>query len=105
MLFKAMVKKVGIFSVSLGLIASPLAFAHSSIELNKDRSVGEITHQPHSNRTSEAATYSATELNHGDSDRMNTNYSPTSHRDSDRQNTNSYKASDLTHDEGDSTDW
>lgn len=105
MLFKAMVKKVGVFSVSLGLIASPLAFAHSSIELNKDRSVGEISHQSHSTRTSEAANYSANELNHGDRDRMNTNYTPTSHQESDRRNTNSYKASDLTRDEGDSTDW
>lgn len=105
MLFKAMVKKVGIFSVSLGLIASPLAFAHSSIELNKDRAVGEISHQSESTRTSESATYSANELNHGERDRMNTNYTPASHQESERHNTNSYKASDLTRDEGDSTDW
>ncbi|RUR54269.1 hypothetical protein [Vreelandella populi] len=108
MLFKDMVKKAGVLGISFGLIASPLAFAHDSIELNKDRAVGsDVIDKPHSSATS-SARYSASELNHGERDRMNTNYTPTSHQDQDgnrRQNTNSYQTSDLTRDEGDGTDW
>lgn len=106
MLFKDMVKKAGVLSVAFGLIASPLAFAHNSIELNKDRAVGsDVIDKPHSSATS-SAHYSPNDLNHGERDRMNTNYTPSSHQDGERRhNTNSYQTSDLTRDEGDSTDW
>ncbi|MBZ5487513.1 hypothetical protein HW452_08245 [Halomonas aquamarina] len=112
MLTKAMVKKAGILGVSLGLVASPMAFAHMSIELNKDRGVGEVQDKPQSTNESGAASYSSTELNHGERDRMNSNYTPSSQHERSEHgsrdhggNRNTFNTSDLTRDEGDSTEW
>ncbi|PRY64832.1 hypothetical protein B0H98_104136 [Vreelandella songnenensis] len=112
MLSKVLVKKAGILGVAFGLIASPMAFAHTSIELNKDRGVGEVQDKPQSTNESGAASYSSTELNHGERDRMNSNYTPSSQHERGEHgsrahsgNSNTYNTSDLTRDEGDSTEW
>lgn len=106
MLLKEMSKKVAIVSISVGLIASPLAMAHSSIELNKDRSAGQgIIDKPQtsSSDTQQAATR---DLTRDDGDSLD--FSPSS-RASDagerKRRSANISPDDLTRDEGDSTDW
>ncbi|MGO3700227.1 MULTISPECIES: hypothetical protein [Halomonas] len=110
MSFKAVLKTAGVLGISIGLIASPLAFAQSSIERTKDRAVGsDVIDMPQSTSTS-SPHYSPSELNHSQRDHMNGNYAPSSQlqRDQDgaqRRNTHSFESTELNHKEGDSLDW
>lgn len=106
MLLNGMDKKLAIVGISFGLIASPLAMAHSSIELNKDRSAGQgIIDKPHS--SSEGTQQPATrDLTRDDGDSLD--FSPSSSASDTEERTNrgaNIRPEDLTRDEGDSTDW
>ncbi|CAO1669868.1 hypothetical protein [Halomonas sp. HAL1] len=109
MLLKEMGKKAAVAGISFGLIASPLAMAHSSIELNKDRSAGQdVIDKPRtsSGNTRQPATR---DLTRDDGDSLD--FSPSS-RASDAPESNgsnprgaNISPEDLTREEGDSTDW
>nr|WP_295712966.1 hypothetical protein [uncultured Halomonas sp.] len=106
MLLKEMSKKVAILGISFGLIASPLAMAHSSIELNKDRSAGQgVIDKPQS--SSEGTQQPATrDLTRDDGDSLD--FSPSSSASDSGERANrgaNISPEDLTRDEGDSTDW
>ncbi|WP_311064467.1 hypothetical protein [Halomonas sp. DWK9] len=107
MLFKEFAKKTAVLSVAFGLVASPMAFAHTSIELNKDRSAGHEVVQPSSHNTSGPAQYSASDLTHDEGDTLD--YSPSSSRNSDSSGSTgskaSYQANELNRDEGDGIRW
>jgi|TARA_R110002049_G_scaffold306573_1_gene505223 hypothetical protein len=107
MLLKEMGKKAAIVATAFGLVASPLAMANSSIELNKDRSAGQgVIDQPESHKTSGEANISANDLTRDEGDSLD--FSPSSSG-SDGVETKDRGANidpeELTRDEGDSTDW
>ncbi|MDN7132125.1 hypothetical protein JNO04_07140 [Halomonas sp. MC140] len=106
MLLKKLGKKAAIVGISFGLVASPLAMAHPSIELNKDRSVGQdIIDKPQS-QMSDDAQVSPRDLTRDEGDSLD--FSPSSSTSdtgkSARRGTQ-YSPEDLTRDEGDSIDW
>lgn len=107
MLLKEIGKKGAVAAIAFGLIASPLAMASSSIELNKDRSAGQdVIDKPTSHAASNTVNASASELNRDEGDSLD--FSPSS-RSSAAGATNHRDANispeDLTKDEGDSTEW
>lgn len=107
MLLKKLGKKAAIVGISFGLVASPLAMAHPSIELNQDRAVGQDAFdEPHSRNTSNDTRVSPRDLTRDDGDSMD--FSPSSSASdtgkSARRGTQ-YSPEDLTRDVGDSTDW
>lgn len=106
MLLKKLSKKVAIVGISFGLVASPLAMAHPSIELNKDRAVGhDVIDKPQS-QMSDDSQVSPRDLTRDDGDSLD--FSPSSSAadsgKSARRGTQ-YSPQDLTRDVGDSTDW
>lgn len=107
MLLKEMGKKSAIAAIAFGLIASPLAMANSSIELNKDRSAGQsVIVKPESHATSNAANVSANDLNRDENDSLDFSPSSSSSDAGERKHRGAnISPDDLTRDEGDSTDW
>lgn len=107
MLSKEMGKKFAVVAAAVGLIASPLAMAHSSIELNKDRSAGHnVIDKPESHAPSNVANTSASDLNRDESDSLD--FSPSSSASdagSSQRRSSNIHPEDLTQDEGDSTEW
>ena len=67
---KELAKKAAVLGVAFGLVASPMAFAQTSIELNKDRSAGHDVMQPNSHNTSGPAQYSASDLTRNEGDTL-----------------------------------
>ncbi|WP_434986581.1 hypothetical protein [Vreelandella zhaodongensis] len=63
------IKKTSALGALMALVASPAAFAHSSIELNQDRSVGQIVHAS-SERASVPAPISYNDLMYDKGDRQ-----------------------------------
>lgn len=107
MLLKEMGKKVAILGISFGLIASPLAMANSSIELNKDRSAGQgVIDQPQSQAMPSSVKASSRDLTHDVGDSLDYTAS-SSAPDADESTSSGANISpeDLTQDVGDSTDW
>ncbi|MDQ7733926.1 hypothetical protein QT231_14530 [Halomonas sp. SpR1] len=107
MLWKEMGKKGAIAAIAFGLIASPLAMASSSIELNKDRSAGQnVIDKPTSHTTSNTANASVNDLNRDESDSLDFSPSSSSSDTGERKHrSDNIRPEDLTRDEGDSTDW
>lgn len=109
MLFKEVGKKVAIVGISFGLIASPLAMAQPSIELNQDRSVGsDVIDKPQSHWPSNDAQASPGDLNRDEGDSLD--FSPSSSaadngEQASKRAKEGYSTRDLNRDEGDSTDW
>ena len=107
MLSKEMGKKLAVVAAAVGLIASPLAMAHSSIELNKDRSAGHnVIDKPTSHAPSNVANTSASDLNRDENDSLD--FSPSSSADDaevTKHRGGNIRPEDLTRDEGDSTEW
>lgn len=106
MLFNELAKKTAVLSVAFGLVASPMAFAHTSIELNKDRSAGHDIIEPSSHNTSGPAQYSASDLIHDEGDTLDysTSSSANDSTDTDTRKTG-YDANELNRDEGDGIRW
>lgn len=107
MVLKDMLKKVVILGVFFGVAASPLALAHTSIQLNQERIAGNEIIKPTSSNSSGRADFSARDLVN---DRNNTqDYSSSSNRDyseeQQKRRSPSYRTGDLTRDEGDSLQW
>ncbi len=103
MLLKELGKTVAILGISFGLIASPLAIANSSIELNKDRSVID---RPQSQSMPSRDQASSRDLTHDAGDSLV--YSASSSAPEADESTSSganISPQDLTEDVGDSTDW
>lgn len=107
MLSKEMGKKLAVVATAFGLLASPLAMANSSIELNKDRSAGQnVIDKPTSHKPSNAANASANDLNRDESDSLD--FSPSSsasNAGARNHRGENIRPEDLTRDEGDSTEW
>lgn len=61
-MFNTIVKKVAVVGVSFGLLASPMAFAHMSIDANQDISVNDEPIQAQSHRTSAPVDVSPSDL-------------------------------------------
>ena len=106
MLLNGIGKKIAVAGISFGLIASPLAMAHSSIELNKDRSAGQgVIDKP---QTSSEGTRQPTtrDLNRDDGDSLDFSPSSSASDYGERKNRGAnISPEDLTREEGDSTDW
>ncbi|MGQ7262963.1 hypothetical protein [Vreelandella sp. V005] len=108
MLLKEMGKKAAIVATAFSLIASPLAMANSSIELNQDRSAGQdVIDKPESHKTSNnEANISANDLTRDEGDSLD--FSPTSSGSDEvesKERGATIDPEELTRDEGDSTDW
>jgi hypothetical protein len=107
MLLKELGKTVAILGISFGLIASPLAIANSSIELNKDRSAGQgVIDRPQSQSMPSRVQASSRDLTHDAGDSLV--YSASSSAPEADESTSSganISPQDLTEDVGDSTDW
>lgn len=106
MLFKELAKKTAVASVAFGLVASPMAFAHTSIELNKDSSAGHEIIEPSSHNTSGPAEYSGSDLTRDEGDTFD--YSTSSSASDSNSTTTSkagYDANELNRDEGDGIRW
>ncbi|WP_083007707.1 hypothetical protein [Halomonas sp. GT] len=108
MLLKTFFKNTSVLGLSLGLVASPMAFAQSSIELNQERADNQEIIQPQSRNTSGPATYSAKDLiNDNDNTLIYTPSSRSSTTDDDSKANNraGYRAEELNREEGSSTRW
>ncbi|ASK21126.1 MULTISPECIES: hypothetical protein [unclassified Halomonas] len=106
MLLKSFVKSTVVVGLSLGLIASPIAFAHSSIELNQGRAENQEIIQPQSRNTSGPATYSAKDLiNDNENTLIYAPSSRASDADDDSKERAGYRAEELNREEGSSTRW
>lgn len=106
MLLKSFVKNTAVVGLSLGLIASPMAFAHSSIELNQERADNQEIIQPESRNTSGPATYSAKDLiNDNENTLIYTPSSRASKTDDSSKDRAGYRAEELNREEGSSTRW
>lgn len=108
MFLKEIVRKIAILGMSFGLVASPLALAHSSIELNQDRSAGEnVIEKPQSGTNNDNHQFSAGALNRDEGDSLD--FSPSSRLPSAEtetsRRTTGYSSNNLNRKEGDSTDW
>lgn len=68
-MFYVLVKKTAIFGLSLGLLASPLAFAHMSIKANQDFTIDDEPIQAQSQRTTDQADFSPDDLMYDVGDR------------------------------------
>ncbi len=100
-MFNAFVKKTAILGLSLGLLASPLAFANISIEANQDLTVDDEPIQAQSHRTNDQADFSPSDLMYDEGDRPNVIKSESSRTSVQAE----YTAKDLTHDVGDGNVW
>jgi hypothetical protein len=70
MLFNNLAKKVCVIGLCLSVMASPLALANNSIELNQDRSAGHgVMAKPQSHTTSVTAAYTQSDLLYDKGDR------------------------------------
>lgn len=109
LLLKEMSQKVVIVGIAFGLVASPMAMAHSSIELNQDRTAGQdVINKPESHAASKPSHVSAGDLNRDEADSLD--FSPSSSRPSTAEKgptsrQEGYTPGELNRDEGDSTDW
>ena len=109
MLLKAMSQKLAIVGIAFGLVASPLAMAQSSIELNQDRTAGQgVIDKPESRAASKPSHVSAGNLNRDESDSLD--FSPSSSLPSTAEKGSTsrqegYTPGELNRDEGGSTDW
>ncbi|MEL7895347.1 hypothetical protein [Vreelandella neptunia] len=109
MLLKEMSQKLAIVGIAFCLVASPLAMAQSSIELNQDRTAGQdVIDKPESHAASKPSHVSASDLNHDEGDSLD--FSPSSSRFSSAEKgatsrREGYTPGELNRDEGDSTDW
>lgn len=107
MLFKEISTKVAIVGIAFGLIASPLAMAQSSIELNQDRSAGQdVIDKPQSQLSMRDVSISSEDLTYDVGDGLD--YSPSSRASNAEQkahNNVTISPKDLTRDEGDSLEW
>ncbi|AJY48635.1 MULTISPECIES: hypothetical protein [Halomonadaceae] len=109
MLLKEMSKNVALVGIAFGLVASPLAMAHSSIELNQDRTAGQgVIDKPESHAASKQSHVSAGDLNRDESESLD--FSPSSSRPSTAEEGSTsrqegYTSGELNRGEGDSTDW
>lgn len=100
-MFNDFVKKTALIGLSFGLLASPFAFANTSIEANQDLTVDDEPIQAQSQNTSHQADFSPADLMYSDGERFNVIKAKSS-RDSEKAH---YTAKDLTHDEGDGNVW
>ncbi|MBL1270425.1 MAG: hypothetical protein COA87_022320 [Halomonas sp.] len=100
-MFNVFVKKAAVVGLSFGLLASPLAMAHMSIEANQDFTVDDQPIQAQSHRTSGQAEFSPSDLMYNEGERPLV-IKAESHRTSAQAE---YTAKDLTHDEGDGNVW
>ncbi|MCA8864291.1 MULTISPECIES: hypothetical protein [unclassified Halomonas] len=100
-MFNVFVKKAAVVGLSLGLLASPLAFAHISIEANQDLSVNDEPIKAQSHRTNDQADFSPSDLMYDEGERPNV-IKAESHRTSTQAD---FTAKDLTQDEGDGNVW
>ncbi len=99
MLFNNLAKKVCVIGLCLSVMASPLALANNSIELNQDRSAGHgLIAKPQSQKTSAALVGNSIELNQDRSAGHGVMAKPQSHTTS---VTAAYTQSDLLYDKGD----
>ncbi len=109
MVSKEISKRAALVGMVIGLMASPLAIAQSSIELNQDRSAGHgIIDTPDSHTASPSAHDAAGELNRHEGDSLD--FKPSSRRASSSEKETKtrqegYRPEELNRDEGDSTDW
>ena len=95
------VKKAAVVGLSLGLLASPLAFAHISIDANKDLTIDDEPIQAQSQRTNDRADFSPSDLMYDEGD-----YPKVIQAESHRTSTPAdFTAKELTHDEGDGNVW
>ena len=100
-MFNVVAKKAAVLGLALGVLSSPLAFAHISIEANQDLAVDKEPIQAQSQRTSGQADFSPSDLMYDEGDRPDITKS-----DSNRTEVQvEYTAKDLTHDEGDGNVW
>ncbi|NYT71924.1 hypothetical protein HZU72_05710 [Halomonas sp. QX-2] len=109
MLVKEMSRKAALVGFAIGLIASPLVMAQSSIELNQDRSADPgIIGKPETHAASKPDHVAAGELNRDEGDSLD--FSPSSSRASSNEKgaatrREGYSPGELNRDEGNSTDW
>ena len=100
-MFSVFVKKAAVVGLSLGLLASPLAFAHISIEANKDLTVDDEPIQAQSQRTNDQVDFSPSDLMYDEGD-----YPDVIKAESQRTSTQAaFTAKELTRDEGDGNVW
>ena len=100
-MFSVFVKKSAVVGLSLGLLASPLAFAHISIEANKDLTVDDEPIQAQSQRTNDQVDFSPSDLMYDEGD-----YPDVIKAESQRTSTQAaFTAKELTRDEGDGNVW
>ncbi|EHJ94347.1 hypothetical protein [Vreelandella boliviensis] len=100
-MFNVFVKKAAVVGLSFGLLASPLAFANFSIKANQGLTVDDEPMQVQSQRTTEQADFSPSDLMYDEGDRPKV-IKAESHRTSTQAE---YTAKDLTQDEGDGNVW
>ncbi|MGS2744573.1 hypothetical protein ACU6TU_13415 [Halomonas sp. LS-001] len=99
MLLTNAIKKISVLGILMALAASPTAFANSSIEINQDRSVGNII-QASSERTSGPASYSLKELMYDKGDRQSDQDFLNSGSDSISKHTTNFDIADLKRETG-----
>jgi hypothetical protein len=100
-MFNIVAKKAAVLGLAFGLLSSPLAFAHISIEANQDLAVDKEPIQAQSQRFSDQAGFSPSDLMYDEGDRPDIIKS-----DSNRTEVQAeYTAKELTHDEGDGNVW
>ncbi len=101
MMFNVLVKKTAVVSIAFGLMASPLAFANISIKANQGLTVDDEPIQAQSQRTTDQADFSPSDLMYDEGDRPNV-----INAESNRTSVEvEYTAQDLTHDVGDGNAW
>ncbi|MGP9765247.1 hypothetical protein ACT3UM_05920 [Halomonas sp. AOP13-D3-9] len=100
-MFNVFVKKAAVVGLSFGLLASPLAFAHISIDANQDFTVDDEPIKAQSHHTSGQADFSPSDLMYDEGDHPNV-IKAESHRTSVQAD---YTAKDLTQDVGDGNGW
>ncbi|CAM0554549.1 hypothetical protein E0L35_03655 [Halomonas sp. ATBC28] len=100
-MFNDFVKKAAVVGLSFGLLASPLAFAHMSIEANQDLTVDDEPIQAQSHHTSGQAKFSPSDLMYDEGDRPRVIKAESHHTSAQAE----YTAKDLTQDVGDGNVW
>lgn len=100
-MFNVVAKKAAVLGLAFGLLSSPLAFAHISIEANQDLAVDREPIQAQSQRSSDQADFSPSDLMYDEGDRPDIIKSESNRTEVQAE----YTAKDLTHDEGDGNIW
>lgn len=98
-------QKIVIATALLTLLASPMAFAKTSIEINQDRSIGtDAFEKAQSSAVSEPPSFSTEELTYDKGDRqLDSHFLQTEHQSSVKHD--NAIAIDLTHEVGDGLHW